>query len=446
MKSSVKWISFLLLILVSIVFVSSCDQLIENPKTYAITYHLNGATGGSAPADQTKKHDQDLTLATNSGDLVRTGYTFGGWNTKADGSGIDYAVGATYSTNADTTLHAKWVAHEYDITYHIDGGANHTANPATYTIETPTITLKDATKDGYTFKGWYDAASGGDEATQISSGSTGDVDLYARWEIKTYTISYSANEATGGGIPAEQTKTHGVDLDLATNTGSLVRTGYTFAGWNTKADGRGTDYAEGVTYTINADTTLYVKWRLPEVGDLGPAGGYIFYDQGEYINGWRYLEAAPEGWSGEEEDPKYIFGYYRTDNSGGEYISEVGTQTGIGTGKYNTENLVATIGDYAHYLNSGDAKGIYAAKVALDYSVEVDDIVYDDWFLPSIDESDKIYKNLYLQNLGGFSLYYYWSSSEYYSYAAWCVYIDNGSLSVNPRYETNGRVRPVRRF
>ncbi len=104
------------------------------------------------------------------------------------------------------------------------------------------------------------------------------------------------------------------------------------------------------------------------------------------------------------------------------------------------------MGDKAHYAASGDTKGIYAAKVALDYSVEVDDIVYDDWFLPSKDESDMIYKNLHMQNLGGFSLYYYWSSSEKDAISTYCVYIDNGALHTNPRYATSGRVRPVRRF
>jgi uncharacterized repeat protein (TIGR02543 family) len=97
-------------------------------------------------------------------------------------------------------------------------------------------------------------------------------------------------------------------LTLATNSsGNLHRTYYTFGGWNTEADGSGTNYGLGATFTINADTTLYAKWRLIEVGDIGPAGGYIFFENDNYlIEGWRYLEAAPEGWSGEEEDPKHV--------------------------------------------------------------------------------------------------------------------------------------------
>jgi uncharacterized repeat protein (TIGR02543 family) len=78
------------------------------PATYTITYNANGATSGTAPASQTKTHDVALTLATNSGNLARTGFTFAGWNTAADGTGIDYAEEATYTGNEDLSLFARW--------------------------------------------------------------------------------------------------------------------------------------------------------------------------------------------------------------------------------------------------------------------------------------------------------------------------------------------------
>ena len=79
--------------------------------TYPVTYLGNGATSGSAPPGQTKTHDVALTLATNTGDLARGGYAFAGWNTAADGSGVDYAADASYTGNAPLTLHAKWNAY-----------------------------------------------------------------------------------------------------------------------------------------------------------------------------------------------------------------------------------------------------------------------------------------------------------------------------------------------
>jgi len=79
------------------------------PKTYPVTYSGNGHTGGTAPADQSKLHDTDLTLRTNSGNLVKTGFVFAGWNTATDGSGTNHAAGSTYTANAPLTLYAKWV-------------------------------------------------------------------------------------------------------------------------------------------------------------------------------------------------------------------------------------------------------------------------------------------------------------------------------------------------
>ena len=80
-----------------------------NQVTYTVTYNGNGHTGGTAPADQVKVKDTDLILATNSGNLAKTGFTFAGWNSSADGSGTAYAVGATYTLNAPLTLFARWL-------------------------------------------------------------------------------------------------------------------------------------------------------------------------------------------------------------------------------------------------------------------------------------------------------------------------------------------------
>jgi len=84
----------------------------------------------------------------------------------------------------------------------------------------------------------------------------------------TYTVSYNANSATSGTAPTSQTKTNGVALTLRSNTGNLVRTGYTFAGWNTLANGSGTTYAVSASYTINANVTLYAKWTASGSGTV----------------------------------------------------------------------------------------------------------------------------------------------------------------------------------
>ena len=117
----------------------------------------------------------------------------------------------------------------------------------------------DTTKAGYTFENWYadDACA---TVWDFDTPITQDTILYAKWTVATYTVSYAANGANSGSVPSDQTKTHGEDLTLASNTGNLARTGYTFAGWDTQADGSGTAYAEGSSCTANAGVTLYAKW------------------------------------------------------------------------------------------------------------------------------------------------------------------------------------------
>lgn len=75
---------------------------------YIVSYDGNGNTGGTAPGYQTKIQDVALTLATNSGNLVKTGHAFAGWNTAADGTGINYSPGGVYAANSALVLYAKW--------------------------------------------------------------------------------------------------------------------------------------------------------------------------------------------------------------------------------------------------------------------------------------------------------------------------------------------------
>ena len=74
----------------------------------------------------------------------------------------------------------------------------------------------------------------------------------------TYSITYSGNGSTSGTVPSVQSGSGTVTL--ATNTGTLAKTGSYFNGWNTAADGTGTAYAVSASYTLSASVTLYAKW------------------------------------------------------------------------------------------------------------------------------------------------------------------------------------------
>lgn len=94
--------------------------------TYAVTYYANGGTG--APSAQTKTYGTALTLRT--GIPARSGYNFVKWNTKADGTGTDYAAGGTYTANAALKLYAVW-----EVGYAIVLSSGSVSTPGTQVID-----------------------------------------------------------------------------------------------------------------------------------------------------------------------------------------------------------------------------------------------------------------------------------------------------------------------
>ena len=240
-------------------------------NTYNITYVGNGNEGGTAPSGQSGAYNSSITLQNNTGILTITGYTFVGWNTAADGSGTDYAVGSSYTIPAgDTTLYAKWTINTYNVTYDGNGNTNGTTPSSQSSVYNSSIILRNNSgnlvKTGYTFAGWNTAADG--SGTDYLAGANYTIPasvttLYAKWTMNTYNVYYDGNGNTSGLAASIQNGVYNTSITLQTNSGSLTKTGYTFAGWNTAADGSGTDYSVGVSYTIPAsDTMLYAKWMI----------------------------------------------------------------------------------------------------------------------------------------------------------------------------------------
>jgi len=123
------------------------------------------------------------------------------------------------------------------------------------------ISLATPTRAGYTFKGWFTATSGGTQITSATS-ITANQTIYAQWAANTYTVNYNANGGTG--TMASDTATY--EANYTTKANAFTRTGYTFKGWNEKADGTGTDWTNWIgkpwqwTYTNNI--TLYAQWTV----------------------------------------------------------------------------------------------------------------------------------------------------------------------------------------
>jgi len=247
--------------------------------TYTVTYNANGGTGG--PTTQTKTQGTALTLTTDK--PTRTGYTFASWNTVQGGTGTSYNSGGSYTADANVTLYAQWTANApttYTVTYNANGG---TGGPTTQTKTQGTaltLTTDKPTRAGYTFASW-NTVQGGTGTSYNSGGSyTADanVTLYAQWTQNaptTYTVTYNANGGTGA--PANQTKTQGTALTLTTD--KPTRTGFTFDKWNTAANGSGTSYASGASYTTDAALTLYAQWTAASACE------YVQADCGDIAKG-----------------------------------------------------------------------------------------------------------------------------------------------------------------
>lgn len=93
---------------------------------YTVTYNANGATSGTVPTDSNSPYfiNSIVTVLGNTGDLAKTGYTWNGWNTQADGSGTSYAAGAQFTITANTTLYAQWILNKHSYTLNVTGGSN----------------------------------------------------------------------------------------------------------------------------------------------------------------------------------------------------------------------------------------------------------------------------------------------------------------------------------
>lgn len=253
-----------------------------------LTYHGNGATGGNTAAQSGKTGDE---LTTNANGFTRDGYTFVRWDTAKDGSGTAYGEGKNGVSQyvmkpAGNDLYAIWKANPASIQYRDDYGATGSTPDTTgVTGQDVTIARNGFTRPGYTFTGWAR-----DRRTNPSlqpggryTLTPGTTTLWAQWKADPAHLIYNANT----GSTSQTRRTDGVvDQTLTVIANPFTRTGYTFTGWNTQADGRGRSYTAGNGFRLVADpksnpvntSVLYAQWRINRVAlkfdPNGGTGGY----------------------------------------------------------------------------------------------------------------------------------------------------------------------------
>jgi len=298
-------------------------QWIGNDNT--VTFDNNSGSG--TMTDQTIVSGTATTLTDNT--VTRTGYTFDGWNTAADGSGDDYADEESVTLIADLDLFAQWTANNNTVSFSSGSGSGTMADQTIVTDVATNLRLNTFTRTGYSFDGWE--TSGGtpyDDQEQVTL--TGDLALIAQWSANTYTVIYEYNDATGGnGTASETFTTAGTVITLPTP----VRTGYTFGGWYSDSALTSSVGAAGASYSPTLNLTVYAKWTADtrtvtyNMGSHSPSGS-VPTDSSTYIIGDDVVIKAN---SGSLARTGYTFAGWVTNSDGSGTAMNVGETLTVST-------------------------------------------------------------------------------------------------------------------
>ena len=258
---------------------------------YTISYNANGGSG--APSNQTKYYNNNLTLSSTKPTL--TGYTFQSWNTKADGTGTNYAAGGSYTTNADVTLYAMWKKQDEEPPIITGGNLEILSDTLCRFTVTATDNIGIDHVDIHTWYGDY-SGSGDTVYKATKSGNHWYYDVpcnltnnTVRW-MDARVFDASGNQALVSGLTILVGKLKYVDITFDANEGFCSvaskkviwaeyinrlkgntfvsnygqlpipeRRGYSFTGWYTEQTG-GTKVEESTPVTRNESYTLYAHW------------------------------------------------------------------------------------------------------------------------------------------------------------------------------------------
>lgn len=267
-------------------------------KTAVFSMGTNGSLGtGPALSEAAVVYTGALTLpaVTQENGFVYTGtvqalQTLGWWS-----DGQFYAAGTALSDLPNDVRFTAGYAYEpepqsYNLTVAAGTGGSVLGTPSgSYTAGTA-VDVTATADNGYRFTGWTVngvTLASPTNATATFSMPSNSVTLTAKFEAagtvvstEKYTVTYQADDATSGNIPA--TATHEKNsIVTVEGQGNLKRTGYHFTGWKNSVDGKA--YKEGQTFTLTADTTFTAQWRkvktlypdIPQTGDTSNVLPYI---------------------------------------------------------------------------------------------------------------------------------------------------------------------------
>ena len=304
------------------------------PINYTITFNGNG---GSAA-----KKSMSVAYGTTIGTLpsaTKTGYSLVGWFTAASGG---KEVDSTYKVTGDMTLYAHWSNIKYTVTFNGNGGSN--ADKRTVAYGAALGSLPSSSRTGYDFADWYTSASGGEKVTAEKK-VTGDLTLYAHWNIKQFTVTFNGNGGTAG-------KTS-VTVNYGAAIGTLpsgTRDYYRLAGWYTAASG-GDQISANTTVTKNI--TYYAHWTQNSVSDWVkasevPSGAQIIEQKWTYTKTVKTTQTKDSTSSPGSDWVQGSRVDWSKTGSGTAYYGSFpsGWKSGYSVNAYNTSTSISTSNPY----------------------------------------------------------------------------------------------------
>ena len=408
-------------------------------KTYRVTLETNGGTiVGSGLTEYTC--GQGAELPTN---VEKSGYTFAGWyeNDRFEGSAVTAISDTEYG---DKTYYAKWTSKTYSITFNTNGGTINGSYVTEYSYGEGAELPTDVEKSGYTFAGWYENDQfDGSAVTAISNTEYGDKTYYARWTLKTYSITFNTNGGTIKGSYVTE-YTYGEGAVLPTD---VEKSGYTFAGWYDNEELTGSTVT-AISDTEYGDKTYYARWTANTYSiTFNTNGGTI---KGNYVTGYSYGKGA--ALPTDVEKLGYTFaGWYGNEQLTGSAVTAI-SNTEYGDKTYYAKWTANTYSVKLH-LNGGNLADGVSDITAYTYgnSIELPDrseivrsgYMFSGWYA---DEGfkDGPYTEISSTDSGNKEFYARWTMYNIPNTHAITV-IDpaNGSLKVNPSNGSAGTLITV---
>lgn len=220
-------------------------------KTFTVKYYLPDETGAWVEKKMDTVDSVDYATYSLWTPNAEDGYEFSGWYQKPADIGVKAKVEKLYMAK-EWKLYGKFTPIEYTIQYVYNDGKATSTNPTTYTVESDTITLADATGAdwGKTFLEWHD--ENGQKITEIPTGSTGDrvITAYWNWPVHLHYLDKDNNEIDSATLYVSELEPGACVLP----TGE--KTGYDFDGWYEAQKDIGT-----ASHKLNA-LSIAKKWEL----------------------------------------------------------------------------------------------------------------------------------------------------------------------------------------